>query len=266
MNSNRLLETEIKASIINFLLINNLISFDTLLLNEYSIDRHSRRVDLLAIIKNTSIAFEIKSEADSLRRIDGQIEKYLNFFDKLIIVAAPKHINEILRTSPKNVAIWQISSQGISIVQTGQIRRISNKFNLLKLMTVRELTILANQTISTSGYKHRNELENILKDVPLRLLRASYFANIAAKYSKPNHNFWEKVKQHNCATVQDISLLSLYQTQRNTLKQKSANKLMTLEKLLKNSIDDSALLEASTKSKAPIFGQIPNDIKSMLYA
>lgn len=266
MNRNRLLETEIKANIIDFLLKKNLISHGSVLLNEYSIDSHSRRVDLVTISGNTSIAFEIKSEADSLRRIEGQIEKYLNFFDKLVLVAAPKHINEILRVSPKHVAIWQISNKGILIVQSGKIKRINNKLNLLKLLTARELSMLANQTSQSTGFKNRGASESILKDAPVRLIRASCFANIASKYSKPNHNFWEKVKENKCASVQDISLLSLYQPQRNALKKKSANKLMMLEKLLKNSIDDSALFEASKKSNTPIFGQIPEDIMSMISA
>jgi hypothetical protein len=264
MSQSKLLETEIKVNVVNYLIKNDYISYGSLLLNEYSIDCHSRRVDLVTIIGDTSVAFEIKSEADNLNRIEGQIEKYLSFFDKLVIVAAPKHINKIIKVSPQQVAIWEISNKGISIIRAGKIKRVNNGLNLLKLMTVRELSELANQISHSTGYKNRNESECILKKAPVRLIRSSCFANIATKYSKSNYKFWIKVREQTYANVQDIGLLSLYQAQRNALKKKSANKLIMLEKLLKNSIDDLALFEASKKSNTPIFGQIPNDILSLI--
>lgn len=50
MISDKLLETEIKAKVINYLLSQGLNSLGTSLLNEYSVDSHSRRVDLLLVI------------------------------------------------------------------------------------------------------------------------------------------------------------------------------------------------------------------------
>lgn len=263
MERSRLLEPEIKAKVISHLIKQGSVDDGTLLLNEYSIDRHARRVDLLAISQNTSIAFEIKSEADRLNRIEGQIEKYLNFFDKLVIVAAPKHINGIVKVSPRNVAIWKIDSEGISIIQTGQLKRINDKHNLQTLMSAKDLNVLANQVSKSTGYKSRILSKSILENVSLETLREACFSSITSKYTKPNLSFWKKVKESQSVSREDIALLSLYQAQRHALKLKNASKLQVLEKLLKNSITVSSLHETSKNRVLPVLGQVPIDIKSL---
>jgi len=73
----RLLEPQIKALIINYLRSKNKLNQDTTVINEFTVDGYSRRVDLLVADKKHFIAFEVKSEADSLTRLEGQTQKYL---------------------------------------------------------------------------------------------------------------------------------------------------------------------------------------------
>lgn len=230
MTSSRLLEPEIKAKVINFLLKEGLNYAGATLLNEYAVDRHSRRLDLLLINDNESIAFEIKSEADSLRRLDGQIDKYLNFFDKLVLVAAPKHINEIMKVAPKNVAVWQVCTKGVVLKQEGKLKPITEIPNLLKLMTAKELHRLAVQLSLSAGYKTRLQLEAILQHAPLSLLREATFGNIKNRYAKANSLFWQSVNGKEVHSSQ-ISLLSLYQAERLARVNRSKLQILTLQKI-----------------------------------
>lgn len=230
MTSSKLLEPEIKAKVINFLLKEGLNYAGATLLNEYAVDKHSRRVDLLLVTDNESIAFEIKSEADSLRRLDGQIEKYLNFFDKLILVAAPKHIDEIMKVAPKNVAVWQVCTKGILLIQEGNLKPITEISNLLKLMTAKELLRLAAQLSLSTGYKTRLQLEAVLEHTPLNLLRETTFSNIKNRYAKANNLFWQSVNGGEVHSSQ-ISLLSLYQADRLARVNRNKLKILTLQRI-----------------------------------
>ena len=49
-----------------------------------------RRADLVTIIDNKTIAFEIKSELDSLSKLPAQIGDYIDVFNEVYVVLAEK--------------------------------------------------------------------------------------------------------------------------------------------------------------------------------
>ena len=114
-DSNKILEIDIKAIILEYLIAKSRLNENHSIISEFAVDRNSRRADLVIADDRRLTGFEIKSEADSLCRLTGQTEKYLDYFDKVIVVAAPKHISNIVKTTPKNVAIWEVSNKGIKI-------------------------------------------------------------------------------------------------------------------------------------------------------
>jgi len=81
-------EGDIKAAVIDRLFASAALS-DAVLINEMVIANWSRRADL--VVANGKLhAFEIKSDFDSLRRLQGQVETYLSRFDKVTVVCTPK--------------------------------------------------------------------------------------------------------------------------------------------------------------------------------
>ncbi len=59
----------------------------------------------MVISRNDELwAVEVKSEADSLSRLDGQVRAYLDCFDKVIVVSASKHVSHVLQMVPREVA------------------------------------------------------------------------------------------------------------------------------------------------------------------
>ena len=69
-------EKEFKAAVLERLLALGEIDLTTLVFSEMSLARKSRRVDLGYIRNNEMVAIEIKSEKDSLYRLEGQLEEY----------------------------------------------------------------------------------------------------------------------------------------------------------------------------------------------
>ena len=106
------------------------------------------------MIYNKIYAYEIKSEGDTLTRLSPQVEKYLEYFDKVTVITAPKHTSKALHMTPSNVAIWEISNSTISIIRKGKLSSKINKLKFVDFMNVFGLIKYAgNEGIVLSSYK-----------------------------------------------------------------------------------------------------------------
>jgi hypothetical protein len=214
--SNKILEIDIKAIVLEYLMSKNNLIENHSIISEFSVDRNSRRADLVIAQDKRLIGFEIKSEADSLCRLSGQTEKYLDYFDKVIIVAAPKHISNIVERTPKNVAIWEVSNKGIKVVRRGRIVEVVDKKNLLKLMTVPELAKLANKSKLSLKSKNRRNLEDALQNIPVNILRKMAIHSVKERYSLTS-NFFYNMLGENKVSPEFVRLLSQSNVQENSL-------------------------------------------------
>ena len=214
MNKNqRLLEPEIKAMILNHLKDRNKLNQGTTIINEFTVDSYSRRVDLAITNKKHFIAFEVKSEADSLNRLVGQTQKYLEYFDKVIIVAASKHIDKIIETVPPNIAVWEVCYGRLKIRKRGKIIPIANKSKFIGLMKANELLKLCNKLSLSPKSKNRYSVVKALENVSLNTLRESTLQYIEERYRMTNSLFWQNLGSMR-ALPEHVELLSPYREER----------------------------------------------------
>ena len=68
---------------------------DTVFIEEFGICRGQGRIDL-AVVNSFLHGYEIKSDRDSLRRLDNQIELYSKVLDRATIVVGKRHLSEAL--------------------------------------------------------------------------------------------------------------------------------------------------------------------------
>ncbi len=120
---NTLLENDIKAMLINDMARRGLVCGSDVLINELTLNKFKRRADLVVAGKSGLHAYEIKSEADSLYRLEGQIEDYLKYFDKVTIVTHSRHTPKILETVTKNVEVWELKNTGFKIIRRGKKKK-----------------------------------------------------------------------------------------------------------------------------------------------
>lgn len=59
----------------------------------------------LAILNGTATVYEIKSERDSLARLDRQVRAYANVFARVYVIAADNHVDAVMDTVPDDVGI-----------------------------------------------------------------------------------------------------------------------------------------------------------------
>jgi hypothetical protein len=217
----KLLELKIKALLLNYLVNKGDLNSSMSVINEFTIDKLSRRADLVALDDKKMVAYEIKSEADTLKRLDGQVTKYLEYFDKVVIVAATKHINSVIAMVPSNVAVWEVTDNNFTVRQRGRIEIIKSRNSLISLLNSKELLKLSKKLNLSIKLKSRKSLEEILSKSPIYSLREAALNNIKRRYRSTNDNFWNKTEKRNIST-QDITLLSHYIYER---KQEKNNKV-----------------------------------------
>ncbi|MCH7903821.1 MAG: sce7726 family protein [Armatimonadetes bacterium] len=72
---------------------------DALILDELGLCQGEARVDMV-VINGALNGYEIKSERDTLQRLEGQIRVYGRTLDSMTIVVGPSHLDEVMRRVP----------------------------------------------------------------------------------------------------------------------------------------------------------------------
>ncbi|MFC6802016.1 sce7726 family protein [Deinococcus caeni] len=78
--------------------------------SEFSVGKS--RTDL-AIFNGTSTCYEIKTEIDSLRRLEGQISDYIRFFDRVYVAITEERLRDAIDLLPVEVGIIVLTDSGI---------------------------------------------------------------------------------------------------------------------------------------------------------
>jgi len=65
----------------------------------------------LAILNGTSTVYEVKSERDSLARLQRQIAAYTTVFSRVYVITAETHVNAVMRSLPEEIGVLQLSGR-----------------------------------------------------------------------------------------------------------------------------------------------------------
>lgn len=63
----------------------------------------------VAILNGTSTVYEIKSERDSLSRLQNQVECYRHVFANVVVIAGENHVGTVLGATPPDVGVMSLS-------------------------------------------------------------------------------------------------------------------------------------------------------------
>jgi hypothetical protein len=77
----------------------------------------------LVILNGTATVYEIKSERDSLTRLEKQIEAYKKVFASVVVIAGENHVDSVLDSTSSDVGVMQLSKRyQISILRNARER------------------------------------------------------------------------------------------------------------------------------------------------
>lgn len=174
----RIAAEQIKASVIDWL-INNYS--DVIIGNEIMYGTSRKMVDLLALIGNRTIAFEIKSSADTLTRLPEQINEYKKVFDEINVVCATSHIVGIKKIITPSIGLFTIE-QELRELQKAKENCKTKKLEMLYSISSSYLkkvfphyrnlnSDLLRQKVS---WENKNTIHNILLDFYKKRLSEKY--------------------------------------------------------------------------------------------
>lgn len=202
------LEAKMKVILLQEIKKRKMLRFGDTIINEFTLSNFSRRVDLCTISEDKILGFEIKSKNDSLVRLKGQIEQYVNHFDKVIVFSDKKHTSKILNMIPKSVGLWELNEKGVIVRQRGITKKIKEKKTLLKMMNSSELRKLASTKKIKVPLKNRDTLERSLVKLPASTIRLATIQSLKYRFEVTSMLFWKTT--HHTITTYDLKTLSPY--------------------------------------------------------
>lgn len=207
-------EGDIKAAVIDKLFASDALT-NAVLINEMVIANWSRRADL--VVANGKLhAFEIKSDLDTLRRLDGQVETYLQRFDKVTVVCTEKFAHLIKDSTDSRVEIWCAipTDRGIklSVFRRGQSFRVSNKRILCAYLHKTELVaLLKREGRNVNVETARIQLEFEVDALSVRQVREFVLQSLKERYKSTFDQFC--ASRQNQTHPDDLERLSKFKNQ-----------------------------------------------------
>lgn len=93
-----------------------------LVIHELGLAHAKRRIDI-AVIDGEFRGYEIKSEKDSLNRLDGQLQIFTRALHRLTLVVATKHLNSILGTIPAWCGVTEVRADSKDFIKLHKVRK-----------------------------------------------------------------------------------------------------------------------------------------------
>jgi len=158
---------------------------DTLVIDELGLNHGRCRADI-AVINGYLVGYEIKSNNDSLRRLEKQVKSYNAVFDKVSVVVGERHINYIKNYIPQwwGVIVSVRGPRGavnFKVIRKGRTNKTIDPISIAQLLWRNEAKeILQQKNLSPKILRQPRAilyeyLVNTLKICELRKFVREYF-------------------------------------------------------------------------------------------
>ena len=110
---------------------------DVVIGHEVMYGSNERFADLIILYRGYTYAVEIKSDSDSLNRIDDQLNAYKKLFNYVIVVCGQKYKQHLKSSLPDGVGLFEVTNEKV-VKQIKRPRRITAKLDKQEmLLTIR---------------------------------------------------------------------------------------------------------------------------------
>ena len=203
-------ELEIKAALIDRLYDRGVLK-GAALINEMVVANWSRRADI--VVANGSLqAFEIKSDLDSLKRLDGQLSAYLVRFDKVTVICTSRFTKDVLERTPSSVEVLEALREKDKVTfrvrRRGMIRPVREKHILLSYLLKSELVdLLSVPSEAGLTLRSRHELMMAAGDLPVGVIRKKVLTSLRERYADTSEAFLRARTEKQFTNVDDLVTL-----------------------------------------------------------
>lgn len=199
-------EAKAKAALLDFLRSRGLLTAKAAATAELILDKYSVRADIVMCDPTDFHCFEIKTDRDTLVRLDRQLEVYDRHADFVTIVAATKHINTIISRVSPHVGIYELVGfdcpNPIRVVREPE-RSPSREIDaMLSLLPVTELQA----RFALSGRLNREEAVAQAIELSETVKKQAVLAFLAERYG-PNSRALLRAARRRRIRTADLAIL-----------------------------------------------------------
>lgn len=182
-------ERTIKAELLTKLWRDGGIDKTTVLTSEYRLQNTGVRADI-AVLTNHLTGVEIKSGKDSLKRLKHQMSVYKEYFDRVVLVVAPKHLSTLSDADVGGVELWSLdAAKNFRMLKSGSIAdRASFRYQMLPERDRKRYAHLS----------ERDAFDMIFRD----------------RFHQTSDLFWKSIGRSRRVPVESLKYLSRFREQR----------------------------------------------------
>lgn len=178
-------EHKAKVAVLRFLIEQGSLAHGAVILNEYSANSSGIRADFALLQSDNLHGIEIKSEADSLYRLERQLEGYRRCFSSVTIALAENHLPKARPILPAAVGILVIQGNRVTSIRKPKLFR-RKKLDVVRALPKKELErFLRLNGVHVAGW-NRSQLENAterLSTQAIYQLSADYLRRTYGQYT-----------------------------------------------------------------------------------
>lgn len=181
-----------------------------LVASEYCIGSTGVRADLVVASRTSReiTAFEIKSENDTLKRLPHQLEAYLRYFDRVIVVAAHRHQKRVRQIRHEGLEIWEAEKSGsLAVIREGCAA--GRKESLVDLLTQRD----------------RGRYQGLIAKGPDGA-RDAFFATFDERFGPSSRLFWAATGRR--IPPESVGMLSRFEADRDEERRRAISEVQQL--------------------------------------
>lgn len=156
-----------------------------LLVCEFEYMQGKRKADLVALSGGNLIAFEVKSERDTLQRLEGQLKGYLDSFEQVYVVTSKAHLQEIKRIADRRVGLIVEADGDIFLHRKAPIRKRLNPRAVVSILTKTALSrFVGIKPNLTADYTYGEMVDIAIKTFTQKTISAYIKDYAASKYQR----------------------------------------------------------------------------------
>ncbi|GEM_PF-3670477 len=249
-------EPRAKAALLNFLRSTGELSSQSSVTAELILDNYKVRADIAMCDRNSLYCYEIKTDRDTLTRLDRQLEVYGRHADFVIVVAATRHINAVISRVQPHVGILEIvgfdSADPVRVVRKATRSPAFDANALLSLVPAKDLQ----SRLGITGRLRRHELIAKAVEMASEEKKQAVLAFFAERYGPNSRALWRAARRRKIRPS-DLSILRRWGQSADVIKE--CNVVQALPPASRG-WSDAVVYSHVGKS----FGPIPDELRALL--
>jgi len=151
-------DREIRSALLKRLRAAHAGEDDVALLEELGLCRGEVRIDV-TVVNGSLHGYEIKSDRDSLRRLDRQVTLYSAVLDRATLVVGERHVRDAVEQVPSwwEVMLAKVTSDGLTLtkLRSGQLNEKRDSRALVELLWLEDALALLAARNALRGFRRK---------------------------------------------------------------------------------------------------------------